>query len=183
MTKTCAPIISFLTIIFLMMPSTEAKVSSQEGATLGKELTPLGAIRAGNAEGTIPSWKGGITTPPACYKPRTFHCDPFPDDKPKFTITAENVDQHAGKLSPGQIAMFKDKKYAKTWRMPVYPTHPRMLQWQIHPSERQWELNQQRRYDGPGTTKSGDPGTVRTRGGNLHGGLRASVKIASATAT
>ena len=38
-----------------------AKVSPEEAAKLGgKELTPIGAERAGNAAGTIPEWTGGI---------------------------------------------------------------------------------------------------------------------------
>jgi hypothetical protein len=45
---------------------------------------------------------------------------PFPDDKPLFTITADNVDEHADKLSPGQIAMFK--RYPDTYRMRIFPT-------------------------------------------------------------
>ena len=41
-----------------------AKVSEEEAARLGGELTPVGAERAGNAEGTIPAWTGGIEAPP-----------------------------------------------------------------------------------------------------------------------
>jgi hypothetical protein len=98
----------------------EAKVSAAEAAKLGNELTPLGAIKAGNAEGTIPAYEGGITKPPAGYSLGQHHPDPFADDKPLFTITAKNVAQYADKLSPGQIAMFK--RYPDTWAMPVYPT-------------------------------------------------------------
>ena len=42
-----------------------AQLSPEEIAKLGNELTPLGGIMAGNADGTIPAWTGGITTPPA----------------------------------------------------------------------------------------------------------------------
>ena len=37
---------------------------------LSEDLTPMGSIRAGNAEGTIPEWTGGITEPPAGYVTR-----------------------------------------------------------------------------------------------------------------
>jgi hypothetical protein len=37
----------------------EAKVSAAEAARLGADLTPVGALAAGNAEGTIPAWSGG----------------------------------------------------------------------------------------------------------------------------
>ncbi len=98
----------------------DAKVSQEEAAKLGKELTPMGAIQAGNKEGTIPAWEGGIKTPPANYKPGTHHPDPYPDDKVLFKITAQNVDKYADKLSPGQVAMLK--RYPDTWWMNVYPT-------------------------------------------------------------
>jgi Protein of unknown function (DUF1329) len=97
-----------------------AKVTAAEAAKLGKELTPLGAIKAGNADGSIPAWDGGITKPPAGWKPGTVQTDPFPDDKPRFTITPDNVGQHAAKLPEGQVAMFK--RYPQTWKMPVYVT-------------------------------------------------------------
>lgn len=35
-----------------------AKVSDAEAAKLGKELTMVGAERAGNADGSIPEWQG-----------------------------------------------------------------------------------------------------------------------------
>jgi Protein of unknown function (DUF1329). len=82
-------------------------------------LTPVGAERAGNKDGTIPEWKGGITTPPAGYKVGMHHPDPFPGDKPLFEITAKNYKEQGDKLSAGQIAMFE--KYPN-WKMVVYPT-------------------------------------------------------------
>lgn len=41
-------------------------------------------------------------------------------EKPLFSITAANLDQYAGKLTPGQVALFKQKP---DYRMDVYPTH------------------------------------------------------------
>jgi hypothetical protein len=40
--------------------SAVAKISAADAAKLDKELTPLGAVRAGNADGSIPAWTGGI---------------------------------------------------------------------------------------------------------------------------
>ena len=38
-----------------------AKISAEEAARLGgEELTPMGAERAGNADGSIPAWTGGL---------------------------------------------------------------------------------------------------------------------------
>ena len=99
----------------------QAKVPPEEAAKLKNELTPLGGERAANADGSIPAWDGGLTTAPSCYKGEgERYCDPFADDKPLFTITAQNLAQYQAKLTPGQIAMFK--KYPQTYKMHVYPT-------------------------------------------------------------
>ena len=97
-----------------------AKVTAAEAARLGAELTPLGAIRAGNESGTIPAWEGGIKEPPAGYRRGKHLVDPFPDDRPLFTITADNFRKYEANLTPGQIAVIQ--RYPKTYRMPVYRT-------------------------------------------------------------
>ena len=86
-----------------------AKVSPEEAARLGKDLTPFGAERAGNADGSIPAWDGGLKATPAGidYKPGGFMPNPFADDKVLYSITAANMDQYAGKLNEGQKAMLK----------------------------------------------------------------------------
>jgi len=73
-----------------------AQVSVQAAERLGEELTPIGAERAGNADGTIPAWTGGIQSPPPGYAPGDWHADPFPEDRVLFEITAANPDDHAG---------------------------------------------------------------------------------------
>ena len=84
--------------------SVQAGVSQAEADKLKGELMPLGGVRAANADGTIPAWDGGITKAPDCYKgPGTRYCDPFPNDKPLFTITGQNVAQYRDKLTVGQI--------------------------------------------------------------------------------
>jgi len=85
----------------------------------GTELTPAGAIRAGNAEGTIPEWKNEPIPVPADFKPGTYHVDPFAADQVVLKITAENYKQHADKLSPGQQKMFETYP---DYFMNVYPT-------------------------------------------------------------
>lgn len=99
--------------------SAVAAVDQAQADRLGKDLTPVGAIAAGNADGTIPPWEGGIATPPAGYKPGSFHPDPYAADKPLFSITPQNYKQYAEKLTAGQQAMFA--KYP-SFRMDVYPT-------------------------------------------------------------
>ena len=44
-----------------------AKVPESELARLGQDLTPSGAEKAGNADGTIPAWTGGLTEAPAGF--------------------------------------------------------------------------------------------------------------------
>lgn len=96
-----------------------AKLTPEEISRLGKDLTPLGGEMAGNANGTIPPWKGGITKPPAGYKKGDHHPDPYAADKPLFTITAANSGQYAEQLSAGHKAMLKTYP---TFSMKIYPT-------------------------------------------------------------
>ncbi len=101
-----------------------AKVSEQVAQSLKKELSPIGAEIAGNAEGSIPAWTGsmrGIPEGSSFKKSGDVYPDPYKDDKVLFTITASNMDKYADKLSEGQKALLK--KYPSTYKIPVYPTH------------------------------------------------------------
>ncbi|NMF87176.1 DUF1329 domain-containing protein [Aromatoleum petrolei] len=102
------------------VPMASAEMASNELERLGKDLTPNGAEMAGNADGSIPAWTGGLTKPPAGWDPKQGYVDPFKDEKPLFTITAQNADQYKDKLSPGLIAMLK--KFPNQ-SLPVYKTH------------------------------------------------------------
>ncbi|PIE43229.1 MAG: outer membrane lipoprotein-sorting protein [Gammaproteobacteria bacterium] len=96
----------------------QAKVSSEEAAKLGTVLTPMGAEKAGNADGTIPAWTGGIAKPPSSFVPDSgFYPDPFPQDKVLFTIDASNMAKYADKLTDGQKALLT--KYPG-YKMPVF---------------------------------------------------------------
>ncbi|MDF1687602.1 MAG: DUF1329 domain-containing protein [Parvibaculaceae bacterium] len=86
----------------------------------GADKTPIGATRAGNAEGTIPPWEGGLTQVANGWKPGDARVDPFADEKSLFTISADNVDQYKDKLTPGQVALLKQYP---GYTMPVYKTH------------------------------------------------------------
>jgi len=106
----------------LMAPlAASAGVSAAEAARLKTELTPLGAEKAGNKDGSIPAWTGGYTTRIPGDKPGGRRGDPFKDEKPLYSITAKNADQYANKLTEGTVAMLK--KYPDTFRADVYPTH------------------------------------------------------------
>ncbi len=116
-------IITFIAVTLLMLSVTgicSAKSTTEEIARLGQDLTPLGAEKAANSDGTIPAWTGGITTPPAGYKPGDHHPDPFADEKVLFTINATNLDQYADKLTPGHKALLKTYD---SFFMNVYPSH------------------------------------------------------------
>ncbi|WP_181919909.1 DUF1329 domain-containing protein [Paraburkholderia sp. BL6669N2] len=83
--------------------------------------TPFGAEIAGNKDGTIPAYTGGITTMPAGFKANSGKwADPYPDEKPVLQITAQNYQQYADKLSASAQELFK--RYP-TYRMDIYPTH------------------------------------------------------------
>ena len=96
-----------------------AQLAPADIAKLGAALTPVGAEKAGNAAGTIPAWDGGVTKPVAGFKAGGHYPDPFPGDKPLFTIDGKNADKYKDQLSPGQLAMLK--KYP-TYKLVVYPT-------------------------------------------------------------
>ncbi|TRW49835.1 DUF1329 domain-containing protein [Aliidiomarina halalkaliphila] len=100
----------------LVSASVSAAVSAEEAARLGQDLTPLGAERAGSADGRIPEWTGGYSRPGEdVRRPQ----NPFPDDEILYTITRDNLDEHRDRLSPGQIAMFE--RY-DTYKMNIYQT-------------------------------------------------------------
>ncbi len=114
-TAVCAALV----LAFAAAPSWAA-VSDAEAAHLGKDLTPMGAEKAGNKDGTIPAWDGGITQLPANWKLSDPRVDPYADDKVLFSIDASNVDQYKDKLSEGQQTLIRT---LPGYRMDVYPTH------------------------------------------------------------
>ena len=55
-------------LVCLAPASALAQATPEQVAELGKSLTPMGSPKAGNAEGTIPEWTGGISSPPEGWK-------------------------------------------------------------------------------------------------------------------
>jgi hypothetical protein len=98
--------------------SASAKITPQEAAKLKSELTPMGAVREANADGSIPAWNGGITTPPAGYKVGMHHQDPFSGDKVLYTVTNANKAQYKDLLTPGVSKMLAT--YPDTYKLEVY---------------------------------------------------------------
>ncbi|HBY41322.1 MAG: DUF1329 domain-containing protein [Pseudomonadota bacterium] len=120
MMKKIGFIAAALTVALSAAP-VQAKVSSADAAKLGTELTPLGGEKAGNADGSIPAWNGGLTSAPAGYTEGDFHPDPYAGEAPLFTITGANYKEHAEFLSDGLIKMFET--YPDSFKLPVYKTH------------------------------------------------------------
>src|SRR5262249_13252241 len=58
---------------------------------------------------------------PGQTKPYGYEPGPYKDEKPLFTINAQNMDKYADKMTDGQKALMK--KYPQSYRMNVYPSH------------------------------------------------------------
>lgn len=100
--------------------SAQAAVTTEEASQLKSTLTPMGAEKAGNKDGSIPAWSP-VTAPLPGYKPDgSPRPDPFANEKPLYSITGKNMDQHADKLTDGVKAMLKK---LPDYRIDVYPTH------------------------------------------------------------
>jgi hypothetical protein len=112
------------TLCLLALPlatSVHAAATADEAKALGSKLTPIGAEMAGNADGTIPAYTGGLTTPPADFKAGSgIRPDPFTSEKPRVVIDAKNMSKYEGQLTEGAKALLA--KYP-TYHLDVYPTH------------------------------------------------------------
>jgi hypothetical protein len=93
--------------------------NASDAATLLKsdKLTPYGAERAGNADGTIPAWDGKAAATPLDAQGR--RADPFAADKPRLTITAANAAAQGDKLSDGTKALLARNP---DFKIEVYPS-------------------------------------------------------------
>ena len=109
-----------MTVFAVGSATVSSEITEEEAARLGKDLTPLGGEMAGNADGTIPKYEGGITKPLLGYKVGDHHPDPYANDKVIFTITSENMSQYSDKLTDANKRLLE--QYSGTYTMPVYPT-------------------------------------------------------------
>ncbi len=97
-----------------------AAVSESEAAKLGTSLTPIGAEKLGNADGTIPAYSGGLAADAAKVDEKGFMADPYAGEEPLFIIDAKNIVNYKDKLTPGELAMLA--RYPD-YTIPVYKTH------------------------------------------------------------
>ncbi|MHC8380793.1 DUF1329 domain-containing protein [Pseudomonas sp. LB3P14] len=109
------------TLALAVAGGAHAAVSPDQAAKLGTTLTGVGAEKAGNADGSIPAYSGGLTTAPASYeKGSSFRPDPFEGEKPKTVINGQNAAQFSGKLTATTQELLK--RYP-SFRVDVFPTH------------------------------------------------------------
>lgn len=107
---------------YLLAGSALAGVSAEEAARLGQDLTPMGAEKAGNADGSIPAWDPTGTPIPADFVPGSAnYVTPYPDEKPLYTIDGSNWQEHSDQLTEGSKGIF-EKLGSKGFAMNVYPT-------------------------------------------------------------
>lgn len=104
--------------------SAMAAVTPEEAAALGGELTPFGALKAGNADGSIPAYTGGGPVAPGADTTKSKFVDLFADEKPLFRITAANMDQYGDKLTDGLRQLLQNQK---DYYIDIYPTHRTMI--------------------------------------------------------
>ena len=103
--------------------SAMAGVSPDQAAQLGKNLTPMGAEMAGNADGSIPPWDPkGIPVPANFVAGSDNYVNPYAGEKPLYTIDNSNWTKYSEFLTAGTQALFK-KYGADGFKIHVYPTH------------------------------------------------------------
>ena len=91
-----------------------AAVSPEEAARLGKDLTPMGAEAAGNADGSIPAWNPAGTPIPADFVAGSDnYVDAYPGEKPLYTIDGSNYQEYADILTEGSKAIFEKMGHAR----------------------------------------------------------------------
>ena len=79
-----------------------AAVSADEAKQLGSNRTPIGAEKAGNKDGTIPSYTGGLTALPAEFKKGDgLRPDPFALEKPIYSVDSKTAVNYADNLTEG----------------------------------------------------------------------------------
>jgi Protein of unknown function (DUF1329) len=120
MTKTTlgALIGSAFTLVALQAP---AAVTPEDAKQLGTTLTEFGAEKAGNQDGSIPAYTGGIENVPG-YDPKTsaHYVDPFAADKLLYSVDSKNAAQYDALLTPGTKALMSAHP---DYRIDVYPSH------------------------------------------------------------
>ena len=103
------------------LSSALAAVSAEEAKQLGATLTEFGAEKAGNADGSIPAYTGGLANVPG-YDAKTMphFIDPYKSDKLLYSVNAQNMAQYDALLTPSNKIFMKR---FPGYRLDVYPSH------------------------------------------------------------
>ncbi len=90
-------------------------------AALAEDFTPEGGDRAASKDGAVPAYTGKQSAEPG-WEWGKYRGDfwKHKNEKLLYSIDASNVDKYVDKLTPGQVALVKQKK---GYRMDVYPSH------------------------------------------------------------
>ncbi|MES2350148.1 MAG: hypothetical protein V4641_21480, partial [Pseudomonadota bacterium] len=87
------------------LPHAGAAVTADEAAKLHSTLTPLGAEKSGNKDGTIPAWDGAYAKVPAGFKP---------GEEAANAAARENMapkGEIEGRLKGGDLNAFRPRGY------------------------------------------------------------------------
>ena len=96
----------------------QAQPVTPDPTLLTTTLNPMGGERAGNADGSIPAWTGGLVSA-ALSLDQTIRVPLFTDEQPLYTVDASNMAQYAPLLTEGTKAQIT--KFGLS--LNVYPTH------------------------------------------------------------
>ena len=108
--------------LLLVSAASQAKVSPEEAAKLGvsgTELTPVGAIRAGDGE-HVPEWTPYTPHGDKMIREATWVEHRYKDEQPLFVVTKANMAQYADMLSEGHKQLLQ--RY-DSYKIKVYPSH------------------------------------------------------------
>ncbi len=108
--------------LLLVSAASQAKVSPEEAAKLGvsgTELTPVGAIRAGDGE-HVPEWTPYTPHGDKLIREATWVEHRYKDEQPLFVVTKANMAQYADMLSEGHKQLLQ--RY-DSYKIKVYPSH------------------------------------------------------------
>lgn len=109
--------IAMAATVFLTFGANVAYGAGRDASRLGHDLTPVGAERAGNTNGSIPAWRPTPVNAPVKGGVRS---NPFASDVPRLKITAADLARHVVKLTEGTKEILK--RNPDTFHLNVYPT-------------------------------------------------------------
>ncbi len=109
-------------VVAMIAGPATAAVSPEQAARLGKDLTPLGAERAGNADGSIPPWDPSSLVVPNDFIPGSDnYVNPYKGEASLYVVDANNWQEHTENLTEGTKGLLQ-KYGADGFKLNVYPS-------------------------------------------------------------